>query len=181
MKVKKLSLEKKQCLCVGIITKTHGVTGAMILDLDIEFSEIQKQESVLVEIDQILVPFFFAYAPKLRNNYSAFVYFDDIDNQDKAKFFIAKQVFVPKSELNAIENKAFELADFLVVDQTKGTIGKVDTILQIPKNELLRIISPDDIEILIPFQQDIIQSIDSQKQILYIDAPEGLIDLYLEN
>ena len=81
---------------------------------------------------------------------------------------------------NSLKNQFYdhEISGYNVVDSIKGDIGIVDTVIDLVSNPLLRI-EKDKKEILIPIFEGLIQKVDRKKKILYIEAPEGLIDLYI--
>jgi len=53
-------MNKKDCLQIGTIVKTHGVSGEVILEIKEPVLIELVRESVLLEIDGLLVPFFIA-------------------------------------------------------------------------------------------------------------------------
>ena len=180
--VRKLNLEKENCFLIGTFSRTHGIKGALVLDKEIDFSEIIKLESVLVEINQLLVPFFVANH-SFRNEYSYLISIDDVESEVDAAKFVGKRVYLPNELIkkstpeSEIINKGIE--GYAVIDKNQGAIGFVKYIEEISGNDLIAV-DHDGTEILIPFQDSIILSIDKKKSIVEIDAPEGLIDLYLD-
>jgi 16S rRNA processing protein RimM len=85
------------------------------------------------------------------------------------------------SELPPLEGNKFyfhEIKDFRVVDVAHGKIGVVDGVLDLPQNPLIKIIFKEK-EILIPITDDIIKKVDRKNKEISIDAPDGLIDIYL--
>ena len=179
--MKKLNLEKENCFLIGTFSRTHGIKGALVLDKEIDFSEIIRMESVLVEINQLLVPFFVTNH-SVRNDHSYLILLDEIQTEITAAQFINKKVYLPteliKQESTDIEvNNGIE--GFSVIDKNHGKIGFVKYIEEISGNDLIAI-DHAGIEILIPFQDSIILNIDKKKSIIEIDAPKGLIDLYLD-
>ena len=52
-------MQKEDCYFLGKITRKHGLSGNLILKLDTDQPEIYKKlESIFVEINGLLVPFF---------------------------------------------------------------------------------------------------------------------------
>ena len=73
-----------------------------------------------------------------------------------------------------------EVVDFLVIDEEKGELGKVQEIIEYPTQSLIQIVINGK-EVLIPIHDDIIQDVNREEKKIYIKAPNGLIDMYLEN
>ena len=72
-----------------------------------------------------------------------------------------------------------EVIGYEVEDVVKGTIGKVTAIADFKLNPLL-IIDFNEKEILLPLFDGLIVNVDRKSKKLKVNAPEGLIDLYLD-
>jgi 16S rRNA processing protein RimM len=67
---------------------------------------------------------------------------------------------------------------FTIHDTNHGELGPVEEVLDLPMQQVFRILK-GECEILIPAVESIILSIDREARTVQIKAPEGLIDLYL--
>jgi 16S rRNA processing protein RimM len=67
-----------------------------------------------------------------------------------------------------------------VVDDVYGDIGTIQTIIEYPAQPLFQIINGDK-EILVPVIDPVIKQVDRENKTIYITAPNGLIDLYLQS
>ena len=88
---------------------------------------------------------------------------------------------MPDEILSDLDEGSFydhEISGFKVIDQEKGEIGEIDTVIDLTSNPLLRI-EFNEKEILIPIFEGLVLKVDRENKILYISAPEGLIDLYI--
>ncbi|MCX6266534.1 MAG: ribosome maturation factor RimM, partial [Bacteroidetes bacterium] len=88
---------------------------------------------------------------------------------------------LPITELPTLKGNQFyfhEIVGFQVVDQNHGNIGRIEDILELPHQSLFQIRYGEK-EILIPIVDDIIQKVDRRKKLLMIEAPSGLIEIYL--
>ena len=164
----------------GLVTKTFGKNGEMIFFLDVDDPEDYKDiEMVFIEINQKLVPFFIETF-KIRGNFAT-VKLEDISSPEKAQFFVKLRLFLPVDVLPELPNEKFyfhEIVGFTVEDENHGNIGIINDILELPEQSLLQIFNNEK-EILIPIVDEIVKSVDSDNKIVYINAPEGLIELYL--
>jgi len=176
-------MKKEDCCQLGYISKIHGYKGEVIILLQKEISvKLNKMESVFIEINGQLIPFFID-AINQTNNSAAILKLHDIESEVKAKQLIKCPVFIPLSTLPAQKNKKLrpsELIDFKVIDDVNGNIGKVFSILEMPQQLILEIHNGVK-EILIPANEEIIYKIDKKNKTIFINAPEGLIDIYLNN
>ena len=180
---------KNDCCFIGTIIKTHGISGELILKPDIDFprssqsEDYNNMESVFIEIDEQLVPFFISQM-KIRMHHkmqSAIVKFDDIDTIPQAKELLGNDLYAPVESLPQQKENNFlysQLIGFTVFDKQFGEIGKVDEILEFPDNPVFKIMKNNK-EILIPVNDEFIKKVAQEKKIIEIEAPKGLIEVYL--
>jgi 16S rRNA processing protein RimM len=166
---------------LGKIAKLHGFKGEVSLFLDVSNpKDYESLKRVFVEINGVLTPFFIDTLKPKNKGFIA-VKFSDVNDENSAKKLLKKSIFLPEDELADLDDNQFydhEISGYNVVDSVKGDIGVVDTVIDLVSNPLLRI-EKDKKEILIPIFEGLIQKVDRKKKILYIEAPEGLIDLYI--
>lgn len=173
------------CFYLGFAQKVIGHRGELAFKLDVDSpSSYVEIPSVLIQVqekDKTLVPFFIESA-SLQNNGNLRCKIEGINDQAAAKSLIGKSLFLPLEVLPKLSGNKFyfhEVTGFTVFDKEKGELGRIDKVLEYPKSNLLSILQ-GEIEILIPISDDTIISVDREKKELYVSAPEGLIDLYLE-
>jgi len=110
------------------------------------------------------------------------VKFFDISNEVQSRTLLKKDVFMLLSLLPIKKSdnvSPASLKGFTVIDDTHGEIGVVTAVLEMPQQLILEINNGSK-NILIPANEDIIHKIDKKRKTIFIDAPDGLIDLYLE-
>ncbi len=71
-----------------------------------------------------------------------------------------------------------EVIGWQVIDKEKGDIGTIASVIDYPAQALFQIMKNDK-EILIPIIDQVIKKVDRDKKTMHIEAPNGLIDLYL--
>lgn len=173
-------MNKKDCFSLGYIARRVGNHGelAFILDVD-DGSRYRKLESVFIELNNSLVPFFIKKI-QIKGN-TATVLLDGIDSIDRAEELIKKSLFLPLSALPPLKGKKFyihELAGFTAIDKSFGEIGKITEVLDFPLQTILQIRHGEN-DILIPAKDEFIISINRENKTIELDAPEGLIDIYI--
>jgi len=178
-----IQIDKEMCTSVGFVLKPHGLKGEVIAAYESNFEHVfESAEYFFIEIEGGLVPFYFnEEGVKFRNNESVIIKFDYIDSQEKAKDISGCKLYVFTKDLT--EPEAVQDLDHLVginvVDKKSGKLGAITRIDDFSGNVVITVAHPKA-EILIPLSDEIIQKIDQKKKILYLDCPEGLIDIYLE-
>ena len=175
-------MTKDTCFYVGKIVKTHGLKGEVTLRIDNEqFDEIEELNYFLLDINDKLIPYFVENITFHSNK--SFVLFQDLKTLEAANQLVGKSVYLPLDLLPEKDGNDFyshEVVDFLVIDEEKGELGKVQEIIEYPTQSLIQILINGK-EVLIPIHDDIIQDVNREEKKIYINAPNGLIDMYLEN
>jgi 16S rRNA processing protein RimM len=173
---------KDLCYQLGYITKLHGLQGEVTAFFDVDVpEEYENLESVFVDINNKLVPFFIEtldITPKKN-----ILKFEDVDNLEAAEELIGRELYLPLSALPPLSGKAFyyhEIIGFTVIDAEFGEIGPVKEVYTQTNQDLVACTHKGK-EVLFPVTDDLIETIDREKQQLHVRLPDGLIQLYLED
>ncbi len=174
-------MNKDDFYFLGKILKTHGNKGQVLIHLDVDDSETYHNlESVYLDLHGERIPFFIS-SLELKHSRKAVVKFQDFDTLEDAESLQGLEMYLPITELPSLKGNQFyyhEIVGFQVIDLNHGDIGVVDTILELPHQSLFQIRHGEK-EILVPVVDEIIQKVDRKKKILTIEAPPGLIEIYL--
>lgn len=166
-------------MLLGTLAKPHGTRGSLLLWFrNLKAEDIKKWETVFLEIDGLLVPFFIE---KFHENSqdSAILNFEGINSETKAKTFAGLQVYILKDQVKRKRKPIKELTSltgYKVIDASIGFIGIAGEIADITNNPLLQV-KNEYRDFLIPLHEDIILEINDKEKEIRIDAPEGLFDL----
>ncbi len=174
-------MTKEECYRLGNITKPFGIKGQMVFYLDVDSpDDYADLDSAFVEVKDALIPYFFK-VDNINGN-KAVVTFEDLTPQE-AQALAGHDLYLPLDLLPELTGNQFyfhEVTGFKVIDVEKGEIGIIQSIIEYPAQPLFSIMNGDK-EILIPVIDPIIKKVDREQRTITIDAPNGLIDLYLES
>jgi 16S rRNA processing protein RimM len=161
---------------IGQLLKTSGNRGELILQLtQIESEDITHWESIFLLIEGGLVPFFLSdIRPKARH--SAYVLLQDVTTHEQAQYLVGCECYIASSELDEEEKFSAQLIGYSVFNQ-KEYIGKVVAIDPLPQNPLLIVENNLGKAFTLPIHEDLILSLDEQQKRLFLELPEGLLDL----
>jgi 16S rRNA processing protein RimM len=172
-------IRKEDNLLLGTITRSHGTKGSVLLRLrNIKPEDIKKRESVFVDVDGLLVPFFIDEF-KTATNDSVILKFGNIDSETEARSFAGSEVFISPHQIKISRKSKAEinsLKGYTVIDKKLGFIGKAGEMAGISNNPLIEIVHGGG-KWLLPFHEDIILEINVQKREILIEAPEGLFEI----
>lgn len=174
-------MKTDELFLVGKIVKPYGSQGELLIRLDQSVSlNLKISEPLFIEIDGKRVPFFIASLQSKPGTQIA-VKFDDINSPDDAAMLLNRDVYFPAHLVSGPKGRKyrnFNIENYRVVDEAAGNIGFVKQVIDLTHQSLLSI-DHDGKEILVPLVDQIVLEIDTRKKILYIRAPEGLLDIYI--
>ncbi len=152
-------------LRIAKILKSHGVDGAVLVSAP-EFDPADFSEPVLIVFDGLPVPFFIEESsPRGVNRY--IIRLTDVSCLKDAEEMVGRDIFIESDEAAATDDGC-DFTGWKVYD--KGTpIGEVDGMEPIPGNLCLYVG-----DIMIPLNEDFIESADPDTKELFLVLPEGL-------
>ncbi|MCU4155270.1 16S rRNA processing protein RimM [Carboxylicivirga sp. A043] len=174
-------IDKHSCRQIGVIVKTHGIAGEMVVRLFEEFSiDDMDAEFLFLDLDGGLVPFSLDEARE-KNQSDVLVKFEQVQSDNAALNLIDAPVYAKKSEEDTEANisedfSAYQLVGYQCQAVGHGPIGEIVAIRDISKNPLFEI-DNDGVELLIPIVEHFIAGIDDEQQLVMFDLPEGLINI----
>lgn len=164
---------------IGRIGKVHGVKGEVSFHFTDDVFDRTDADYVFLELDGILVPFFFEEY-RFRNDDTALVKFDGIDNADRAAELIGCEVFFARelAEDSDSELTWNEIVGFHITDITTGKeVGEISAVDLSTINTLFEVTTPEGNHLLVPANDDFIDDIDRERRHITMRLPEGLLEL----
>ncbi|HHU47044.1 MAG TPA: 16S rRNA processing protein RimM [Bacteroidales bacterium] len=170
----------KEYYYLGVITKHFGIKGELFVYLDTDEPEkYTKLEAVFLDIDGDFVPYPIEKISYRGGNLAVFK-FKDVDYEE-ASDLIKSALYLPISTLPPLTGNRFyfhEVIGFQVIDKVKGAIGVCTDFIEMHQQSVMQI-DNNGIEILIPAVDEFLDTIDRENKIIYVQAPEGLIEIYM--
>ena len=171
---------KKDDFCfAGLLLKPTGNKGEVILKFNKDLSkEILKLESILIEVDGKLVPFFIE-SIKTKSTKTVVAKLDGVDSEDDTNEFIDSNFFIAPENQQVIDlnlDNYYDVVGYVVKDENEELIGSVVDFIDVVNNPLLNVKTKSG-EILIPANDDLIIEIDDDDKIIIMHIPQGLLDL----
>jgi len=164
------------CYKIGQIVKPHAQKGQLNAKIFVDLEEI-NQESVLVEIDKYLVPFFIDYKLCNFDAQSPIIKFNGIDKIEQAKKFGRNNLFLPKHFIPNPDDLIIDWENFVIgftlTDEKTKKTGKIIDFIDENKNPLF-ILDHNGNTVLIPVNSiEIIDANYDSKSIVAI-IPDSL-------
>jgi 16S rRNA processing protein RimM len=174
-------MQIENCFYLGKIAKKFSFKGELLIFLDTDEPELyEKMESVFINFDKNLIPFFIENS-SLHKNDLLRVKFEDVENEEEADKLINKEIYLPLSSLPKLEGNKFyyhEVIGFEIEDQRVGVFGIIQSINDTSAQPLFEVLN-GNVEILIPMIDAFLVQIDRENKKVIMNLPEGLIEMYL--
>jgi 16S rRNA processing protein RimM len=173
-------VNKQACFELGYIAKPFGLKGQVTAVFDVDNPLTYKNlESVFVETDNTLIPFFVEEL-KMDHQGRITLHFEDISNVDQAGELKGCKLFLPLDMLPESKGEDIYLHEYLglqVIDN-ENELGKI-----IDYNEasaqIILVMEYKSKEVLFPLIDEVVTKVDKGAQQLFVQLPEGLLDVYL--
>jgi 16S rRNA processing protein RimM len=165
-------------ILIGQITKTSGFEGTVIVRLEKRFIEnIPEPESVFLQVEGRPVPFFIDSLEYSGGDILKLT-FTGYDSTEKVSEFRGCNVFLTSgSPEKEADPGLLILKGYSVFDADKNTVGIVKEVISNPGQFLLDIETSGGKQVLVPFHEDLIVSIDNRRKKIIMELPEGLREI----
>ena len=174
-------MDINECFYVGKIVKKYSFKGELLIKLDTDEPEqFENLESILINLRGNLVPFFIE-SSQLHKSELLRVKFEEVDTEDDADSLMKSELYLPLSFLPELEEDKFyyhEIIGFKVEDKNFGNVGIISGVNDSTAQALFEI-DRNGTEILIPMNDEFIIKVDKSNKTIFVETPEGLIDLYI--
>ena len=166
---------------IGRITKPHGIKGEVCVDFYADSPSILADE---VWLKQPPAP------PRAVGIIAARFHHDRLlltlensPDRNTAENLRGAEVLVPRERLPKLEEGEIYLADLpgftVILDETNEAIGAIAAVDLSSGQEIWRITTPDNKEILFPAVPEFVAELNAQTRTARIAPPPGLLEIYL--
>lgn len=150
--------------------------------MDVDYPEdYEDMESVFIEIKGELVPYFIEEI-NIQKQSRAIVQLEEVDSMEKAQALVGSALYLPLDSLEELEEDQFyyhEIQGFQVIDQNLGPLGIIREVYSVATQNLIAL-DHKGVEVLIPIVDTIVLKADRENNVVLVNLPEGLIDVYTE-
>ena len=163
---------------LGNIQKIQGIHNGFIIKLQEEIEEYIL-ESVFIELDGILVPFFLE-ENSLRDPMHLFVRFTDIETIISPEELLHKKVFISLSDYPGFtsyqKSEDVDVAGYQLYDIKRGKLGNIDQINDYAGNLVMEV-KEGKKSWLIPFHEDWVIEINEKEKKITLELPPGIMEI----
>jgi len=174
-------MDVASCFLLGVLTRPHGYKGDLVLFVDADEPERYARLRVLyVETAAGLLPHFVQSQRPQGDRFV--VHLEGVDDEAAALQWAGSKVWLPLEQLPPLGPEAFYLHEapgLDVLDLAGETrFGRVTRVLEHGPYPLLEC-DLDGTEVLLPLPPGMKIQVDRAAKTLRVDAPEGLLEVFL--
>jgi 16S rRNA processing protein RimM len=174
-------MRKEECFYLGKIAKKFSFKGDVLIYLDTDEPELYDNlESVFVECNKHLVPFFIENCSLHKNDFLR-VHFEDVNSEEDADAILGNGIYLPLKMLPKLSGNKFyfhEVVGFEIEDQRLGVFGVIQAVNDTTAQPLFEVLN-GNVEMLIPMIDHFLVKIDRANKKVIMNLPEGLVEMYL--
>lgn len=165
---------------IGKVATTHGIKGSILithgLGQKINFKGIKAL--FIEETKNSRIPWFIEGATA-RNNEETVVQLEGLNSKESAHRLIRNNIWLKREDFDKIVGKdaPISLIGYILHDNKKP-LSEIEEVIEQPGQILVRL-TVEGKEVLVPLHEEIIDHIDHNKKAVYVQLPDGLLDIYL--
>lgn len=164
---------------IGKLVATYGVKGEIILSHQLgQKTNLEGLQTLFIENKKDeLLPYFIESA-RAKSESEVYLKIEGFDTKEKASKLLQKTVWLTDEDFRTYADETAPIAflGFHIIDQ-ENDLGEILEVIEQPHQVLCRI-DLNGKEALIPVHQDSLLEIDTEERKIYVELPEGLLDIY---
>jgi 16S rRNA processing protein RimM len=164
---------------IGKLAATHGIHGQLILEHSLgKKTSLKGLETIFIEETKDTFLPYFIDSTKIKNDKETLISIEGISSKEAAHFLIKKEVWLDENDFKKFAAGAapISLLGFMVVNDGVE-LAEVIEVIEQPHQVLCKIMLENK-EALIPVHEDSLEKIDKKNRKLFVNLPDGLLDIY---
>jgi 16S rRNA processing protein RimM len=168
-----------ELILIGRTAKTHGTAGEIKVFIEDRYlDDFAETDVVFINIQGKPAPFFIE---ELRAAGDLLLKLEEIDTPAQAKAITSSDIFLRKQDMrtqpDSPADTSFKVYEgFEIADENLGTIGRIIEVIEFPHQEMA-VVGYQGGEVMIPLHHSLVKKIDHPARILFLDLPDGILDL----
>jgi 16S rRNA processing protein RimM len=164
---------------IGKLAASHGLSGELVLQHHLgKKTSLKGLETLFIEEgEQNFMPYFIEKT-SIKSDTETFVKLEGIYNKEVARKLTPKEVWLLEADFLKFSDKSapISLLGYKMIDG-ENEIGMVTEVIEQPHQILCTILYKGK-EALIPVHEDSLVKIDKKNKKVFVELPEGLLDIY---
>lgn len=164
---------------IGKIAATFGLEGQVILEHNLgKKTSLNGLENIFIEEKKDSFLPYFIESAKIKNDKEVYLKLEGISAKENARIFVKKEVWLFENDFKKFASTSAPVSflGFTIVSEDVE-LGEIVEVIEQPHQLLCKILLKDK-EAFIPIHEDSLEKIDKKNRKLYMNLPDGLLDIY---
>jgi len=164
---------------IGKLAATFGVHGQLVLEHNLgKKTSLKGLEAIFIENEKDSFLPYFITSTKIKNEREIYIALEGISSKETAHVLLKKEVWLAETDFKKYTASAAPISflGFTIIHDQKE-LGEIVEVIEQP-HQVLCAIMINDREVLIPLHENSLQKIDKKNRKLYVEVPDGLLDIY---
>lgn len=178
-----LSIQKnelKEYFIIGKIVAAHGLEGELLLKHELgKKTSLKGLQAIYIEDKKDSFLPWFIEGTQIKSENELYLKLETVNTREAALKLNQKKVWLPEKDFKKYASRSAPsgILGYSIM-QNQEALGNILEVIEQPQQLLCRIEIKDN-EVLIPLHEDTLKKIDHQKKQVWVELPEGLLDIYL--
>lgn len=164
---------------IGKIAATYGLNGEVVLQHALgKKTDLKGLQTIFIEDKKNSFLPYFVESTTIKNAEEIYLKLEGFDTKESARRLSQKEVWLLKADFDryAGNSSPISLLGYTMINEGEK-IGEVIEVIEQPLQVLCKILYKGN-EALIPIHQESLEKIDKKKKLVFVNLPEGLLDIY---
>ena len=164
---------------IGKLAATFGTNGEIVLEHNLgKKTSLKGLETIFIEEKKDAFLPYFISATKIKNEKELFISLEGIQSKEVARPLIKKEVWLSENDFKKFAAVAAPISflGFTIV-HNKKELGEVIEVIE-QSHQILCAIVIEGKEALIPIHENSLEKVDKKNRKLYVNIPDGLLEIY---
>lgn len=165
---------------IGKFVAVHGLQGELLLKHELgKKTSLKGLTALFVEEKKNAFLPWFIETTKIKSETEIYIKLEGLASREAAMKLAQKAVWLPETDFKkfAAKSAPASLLGYTIIDNS-NPLGEILELIEQPHQLLCRL-EIDGKEVLIPLHEGSLQKVDHKKKQVYVELPEGLLDIYL--
>lgn len=164
---------------IGKLVATYGLKGEVILKHSLgKKTSLKNLEAFFIEEKRDAFLPYFIESARIKNDREIYIKLEGIDSKETAHKLIPNEIWLLENDFKkfAAGSAPISLLGFIMVNDNEE-LGEILEVIEQPHQVLCKILIGGN-EALIPVHQDSLEKVDKKNRKVFVNLPDGLLDLY---
>jgi 16S rRNA processing protein RimM len=172
----------KDYFSIGKIVASHGLTGEVVLQHALgKKTDLKGLQTIFIEERKDSFLPYFVESSTAKNQEEVYIKLEGFNTKESARRLNQREVWLLKADFDkyAAKSSPISLLGYMMINEGEE-IGEIVEVIEQPMQVLCKIIYQGN-EALIPIHEESLEKIDKKKKQVYVNLPDGLLEIYSMN